>query len=138
MIFRNVIPYYRHFLEVNVAMMCVTPMDKHGYFNLSGGTGGQLDYVTGAAMAKGGKSFICMKSTYVDHNGQTRSFPSLIRISARNLSQKRRGRRSGFVKALFFPDCFFKSLKCSKWSKLLGPVSNIHLLSVGHRPWHIN
>lgn len=39
MIFRNVVPYYRHFLSVNVAMMCVTPMDKHGYFNLSGGTG---------------------------------------------------------------------------------------------------
>ena len=35
MIFRNVAPYYRHFLTVNVAMMCVTPMDKHGYFNLS-------------------------------------------------------------------------------------------------------
>ena len=35
MIFRNLIPYYRHFLTVNVAMMCVTPMDKHGFFNLS-------------------------------------------------------------------------------------------------------
>ena len=35
MIFRNVVPYYRHFLTVNVAMMCVTGMDKHGYFNLS-------------------------------------------------------------------------------------------------------
>lgn len=35
MIFRNVVPYYCHFLTVNVAMMCVTPMDKHGYFNLS-------------------------------------------------------------------------------------------------------
>jgi len=35
MIFRNVVPYYRHFLTVNVAMMCVTPMDKHGFFNLS-------------------------------------------------------------------------------------------------------
>ena len=35
MIFRNLVPYYRHFLTVNVAMMCVTPMDKHGYFNLS-------------------------------------------------------------------------------------------------------
>ena len=35
MIFRNVVPYYRHFLTVNVAMMCVAPMDKHGYFNLS-------------------------------------------------------------------------------------------------------
>lgn len=39
MIFRNVVPYYYHFLTVNVAMMCVTPMDKHGYFNLSCGTG---------------------------------------------------------------------------------------------------
>ena len=35
MIFRNVVPYYRHFLTVNVAMMSVPPMDKHGYFNLS-------------------------------------------------------------------------------------------------------
>lgn len=39
MIFRNVVPYYRHFLTVNVAMMCVTPMDEHGYFNLSCSTG---------------------------------------------------------------------------------------------------
>lgn len=39
MIFRNVIPYYRHFLTVNVAMVGVTPMDKHGYFNLSCATG---------------------------------------------------------------------------------------------------
>ena len=39
MIFRNVVPYYRHFLTVNVAMMCATPMDRHGYFNLSCGAG---------------------------------------------------------------------------------------------------
>ena len=39
MVFRNVVPYYRHFLDVNVAMVCVTPMDKHGYFNLSCATG---------------------------------------------------------------------------------------------------
>jgi len=39
MIFRNLVPYYRHFLDVNVAMMSVTPMDKHGYFNLSCATG---------------------------------------------------------------------------------------------------
>ena len=39
MIFRNVVPYYRHFLTVNVAMMCVPPMDQHGYFNLSCATG---------------------------------------------------------------------------------------------------
>ena len=35
MIFRNVVPYYRHFAPVNVAMISVAPMDKHGYFNLS-------------------------------------------------------------------------------------------------------
>ena len=35
MIFRNLLEYYRHFLDVNVAMISVTPMDKHGYFNLS-------------------------------------------------------------------------------------------------------
>ncbi len=39
MIFRNLVPYYRHFLEVNVAMACATPMDKHGYFNLSCASG---------------------------------------------------------------------------------------------------
>ncbi len=35
MIFRNVVEYYRHFLDINVAMVSVTPMDNHGYFNLS-------------------------------------------------------------------------------------------------------
>lgn len=39
MIFRNVVPYYHHFLTVNVAMMCVAPMDKHGFFSLSCATG---------------------------------------------------------------------------------------------------
>lgn len=39
MIFRSVVSYYRHFLTVNVAMMCVPPMDRHGYFNLSSATG---------------------------------------------------------------------------------------------------
>ena len=39
MIFRNVTEYYKHFLTVNVAMLAVTPMDKHGYFNLSCSTG---------------------------------------------------------------------------------------------------
>ena len=33
------------------------------------GTGGQLDYLTGAAMAKGGKAFICMTSSFVDKKG---------------------------------------------------------------------
>ena len=33
------------------------------------GTGGQLDYVTGAAMSRGGKAFVCMTSTFTDHQG---------------------------------------------------------------------
>lgn len=39
MIFRNLGWYYENFLTVNVAMMAVPPMDKHGYFNLSCATG---------------------------------------------------------------------------------------------------
>ena len=35
MVFHNVVPYYEHFLTVNVAMVSVTPMDRHGYFSLS-------------------------------------------------------------------------------------------------------
>ena len=39
MVFRNVIPFYRRYLTVNVAMVSVTPMDQFGYFNLSCATG---------------------------------------------------------------------------------------------------
>ena len=39
MVFRNLGWYYRKFLEVNVAMMSVPPMDRHGYFNFSCATG---------------------------------------------------------------------------------------------------
>lgn len=37
------------------------------------GTGGQLDFVTGAAMSKGGKAFLCMSSSYTDKEGRRRS-----------------------------------------------------------------
>ncbi|MBR4742792.1 MAG: butyryl-CoA:acetate CoA-transferase, partial [Oscillospiraceae bacterium] len=37
------------------------------------GTGGQLDYLTGAVMSKGGKAFICMTSTYTERDGTVRS-----------------------------------------------------------------
>ena len=37
------------------------------------GTGGQLDFLTGAAMAKGGKAFIAMTSTYKEKDGTLRS-----------------------------------------------------------------
>ena len=39
MIFRNNTLYYKHFLTVNVAMMCVPPMDEQGNFSLSCATG---------------------------------------------------------------------------------------------------
>lgn len=39
MIFRNLVPYYRAFLTVNVGMVSVCPMDEHGWFNLSGASG---------------------------------------------------------------------------------------------------
>ena len=39
MVFRNLVSYYRNHITVNVAMLAVTPMDKHGYFNLSCATG---------------------------------------------------------------------------------------------------
>ncbi len=39
MVFRNLSAYYKKFLNVNVAMISVTAMDRHGYFNLSAATG---------------------------------------------------------------------------------------------------
>lgn len=37
------------------------------------GTGGQVDFIEGAYYSKGGKSFICLSSTYTDKNGDTQS-----------------------------------------------------------------
>ena len=37
------------------------------------GTGGQLDFITGASMSKGGKAFICMASSRVGKDGVRRS-----------------------------------------------------------------
>ena len=37
------------------------------------GTGGQLDFVTGAAMSRGGMGFLCMSSTYTDKKGERHS-----------------------------------------------------------------
>ncbi len=39
MVFHNNAAYYEHFLKVNVVMVSVSPMDKHGYFNFSLNTG---------------------------------------------------------------------------------------------------
>ncbi|NCC68830.1 MAG: butyryl-CoA:acetate CoA-transferase, partial [Clostridia bacterium] len=37
------------------------------------GTGGQLDFVTGAAMSKGGKSFVCTAAAFTDKSGKIQS-----------------------------------------------------------------
>lgn len=37
------------------------------------GTGGQLDFLEGASISKGGKSFICMNSAFKDKNGKLHS-----------------------------------------------------------------
>ncbi len=37
------------------------------------GTGGQLDFLEGASISRGGRSFICLNSTYVNAKGQRRS-----------------------------------------------------------------
>ena len=39
MVFHNNAAYYEFFIDVNVAMVSVSPMDKHGYFNFSVNTG---------------------------------------------------------------------------------------------------
>jgi acyl-CoA hydrolase len=44
------------------------------------GTGGQLDFTTGAYMSRGGKAFVCMSSTYTDkktHEIHSRVVPTL-------------------------------------------------------------
>lgn len=39
MVFHNNAAYYEYFIDVNVVMVSVSPMDKHGYFNFSVNTG---------------------------------------------------------------------------------------------------
>ena len=37
------------------------------------GTGGQLDFVTGASMSRGGRAFLCLSSTFTDKTGASHS-----------------------------------------------------------------
>ncbi len=46
--------------------------ESNGFHQISG-TGGQLDFVMGAYMSKGGKSFICMSSTFQPKGGEVQS-----------------------------------------------------------------
>jgi acyl-CoA hydrolase len=57
-------------LQVDLTGQCAS--EAIGPFQFTA-TGGQLDFVQGAWMSKGGKSFICTESTFVDKKGQRQS-----------------------------------------------------------------
>ena len=71
-----VISQIDNFISINNAI----DMDLFGQVNAESagtkhisGTGGQLDFVMGAYLSKGGKSFICMSSTVTGKDGVTKS-----------------------------------------------------------------
>jgi len=57
---------------VNVDLFGQVNAESDGTKQISG-TGGQLDFMLGAYLSKGGKSFICCSSTYKDKTGQLKS-----------------------------------------------------------------
>jgi len=57
-------------VEVDLAgQVCSESAGPH----IISGAGGQLDFVEGAYNSKGGKSFVCLPSTYQDKDGKTHS-----------------------------------------------------------------
>lgn len=72
----RVISQLDNFISINNAI----DMDLFGQINAESagikhisGTGGQLDFVMGAYLSHGGKSFICMSSTVTDKQGNVKS-----------------------------------------------------------------
>ena len=72
----RVIAQLDNFISINNAI----DMDLFGQINAESagtkhisGTGGQLDFVMGAYLSKGGKSFICMSSTVMGKDGKLKS-----------------------------------------------------------------
>ena len=63
---------------VNVDLFGQVNAESAGVKHISG-AGGQLDFVLGAYLSKGGKSFICCSSSFTDKNGnlQSRILPTL-------------------------------------------------------------
>lgn len=57
---------------VNVDLKGQINAESAGTRHISG-TGGQLDFLTGAYMSEGGKAFICMTSSYTDKEGNLKS-----------------------------------------------------------------
>lgn len=72
----SVIASFDNFISINTAL----GVDLYGQisaesagFRQISGTGGQLDFVMGAYMSKGGKSIIALSSTHTDKNGEKHS-----------------------------------------------------------------
>ncbi len=73
-------PFYimqqENLVTINAAFMCdligQVCAEAQGLQPYSG-TGGSFAYIYGATRAKNGRSFICIRSTYVDHDGVTHS-----------------------------------------------------------------
>ena len=68
----RVISQLDNFISINNAV----DLDLYGQINAESagtkqisGAGGQLDFVLGATLSKGGKSFICLTSSFTDKNG---------------------------------------------------------------------
>lgn len=57
---------------VDVDLFCQVNAESAGVKQISG-AGGQLDFVLGAYLSKGGKSFICLSSTYKTRDGELKS-----------------------------------------------------------------
>ena len=81
----HVISQIDNFISINNAIDC----DLFGQVNAESagikhisGTGGQLDFVMGAYLSKGGKSFICLSSTFF--NKKTGQLESRIRPTLEN------------------------------------------------------
>ena len=72
----HVVSQIDNFISINNAI----DLDLFGQVNAESagtkhisGTGGQLDFVMGAYLSKGGKSFICMSSAFTDKEGNLKS-----------------------------------------------------------------
>jgi butyryl-CoA:acetate CoA-transferase len=57
---------------LQIDLLSQVSAESQGFRQISG-TGGQLDFMLGSMMSKGGKGFICMNSTYTDKEGKAHS-----------------------------------------------------------------
>lgn len=71
-----IIAQHDHFISLNscisVDLYGQVCAESSGTRHISG-TGGQVDFLTGAAMSRGGMAFICMNATFADKAGKLRS-----------------------------------------------------------------